>query len=920
MEKQKLLIVDGFAVIFRAFYAFISNPLRTTDGRPTSAIFGFFRMLIKAIKDFKPDYMVIAFESKEPTFRKKLYDEYKANRSEPPEDLTVQIPAIMELTQKFNIPCVSVSGYEADDVIATIASANKGRDDIEVVILSGDKDLMQLVGDNIYCATSTKGVSNLERYDTDAVFNKFGVAPDKIKEYLALVGDSSDNIPGVKGVGAKTAVKFLNEYGSIEGIFNHLDSIKGKMRDNIARSSDILELSLKLVELKTDLDIKTSPESYILPDFNNPDAINMLKDFELESLANDSFFKSSAHAFQKNDAKTKKKEKSAPDVSKTTLLSTNKTAQYQGIRAKEALDDVIRRAKASKYVSFDTETTSTNIIDAKIIGYSLCFDAKNAYYIPLLHDVDTDFNKEYGLKKLKELLEDDSVNIIGQNLKYDYCIIKKEGIDIKNIYFDTMIASYVLDPSRFRHNMDFLAESFLNYKTIKYKEIVDVKKGETLLDVEFDAVASYAAEDADITLRLYNVFLPLLEKDGLTKVFFSVDMPLVRIIGDMELEGVLIDAAYFEKLSADFGKRADTLALSIQSKAGSTFNLNSPQQLAKVLFEDLKLTSKKKTKTGFSTDNQVLEEIVNEHEIIKEIIEYRKLVKLKSTYLDALPPLINEKTGRIHASFNQCVTATGRLSSADPNMQNIPIRGEEGHLIRKGFIPKVNFKMLSADYSQIELRLLAHVTEDETLVSAYKNDDDIHAKTASLIYDVNIKDVTDEMRSNAKTINFAVIYGRGARNLSKDLKISTSEASDFRERYFSSYSGVRDYIEAVKEKSAESGFVKTLFGRIRYLTGYASYNQRDIAQAQRIAFNTIIQGTAADIIKLAMKNITRRLKDEKIKSKLIIQVHDELVFECPDAELEKTQNIVREEMEGVTELKVPLKVNIKWGDNWDEAH
>jgi DNA polymerase-1 len=498
--------------------------------------------------------------------------------------------------------------------------------------------------------------------------------------------------------------------------------------------------------------------------------------------------------------------------------------------------------------------------------------------------------------------------------------VKNEGIDIKNIYFDTMIASYVLDPSRGRHNMDYLAESFLNYKTVKYTDIVDVKKEMTLLDVDFDTVVNYAAEDADITLRLYNVFKPMLEKEGLESVFFDVDMQIVRAIGDMELFGVLIDDDYFKSLSSSFGDRAEHLALSIQKEAETTFNLNSPKQLAKVLFEDLGLTSKKKTKTGFSTDNQVLEEIIDQHEIIKEIIEYRKLVKLKSTYLDALPPLINEKTGRIHASFNQCVTATGRLSSTDPNMQNIPIRGDEGHLIRRGFVARKGCKILSADYSQIELRLLAHVTGDETLVNAYKNDDDIHIKTASLIYDVSTEDVTDEMRSSAKTINFAVIYGRGARNLSKDLKITTAEASEFRERYFANYSGVRDYIEAVKEKSQESGFVKTLFGRIRYLTGFESSNQRDIAQSERIAFNTIIQGTAADIIKLAMKNIASRLKEEGLKSKLIIQVHDELVFEVADFELEIIKSLVKEEMEGVTDLKVPLKVNINWGNNWDEAH
>ncbi len=912
MAKRKIILVDGFALVFKAYYAFISNPLKTSNGKPTSILFGFMRMLMKTIKELNPDYLVVALESEQKTFRSEIYPEYKANRPEPPDDLKMQIPWLITLFEKFNIPSISVQGYEADDVIATLATEYKNKSHIDVYILSSDKDLMQLVGGNVKCITGSRGVTDIKILDEKGVEEKIGVRPEKILDFLALTGDSADNIPGVKGVGKKTAAKLLSQFDSLDEMYEHLDRIKGKVKDNIARAREDVKISKKLLRLETSLDIDKELSNYTLPDFNNERGIEYLKQFELTSLLKDPLFKG---------IDTEKREpRSDKRGEKQEQKKEAEKGNYKAILKKSELVDLFDKIKHKKQLCVDTETTNENPIIADLIGVSFCFEGKTGYYVPLEHNQDKDFGNEYFLDKLKTLLENNEIKLIGQNIKYDFLVLKKYGITMNNVYFDTIIASYVLDSSRSKHNLDFLASFFLNYETSKYSQLVNTKKGETLLDVDFDMVVEYACEDADITFRLYEIFKPKIEENNLEQVFYDIDMPLVKILADMEYQGVLINVEQMNKMSEDFGIKIEEIRKEIFSHTGYEFNVNSTQQLSKALFEDLKLSPKRKTKTGYSTDNQVLEELKGEHQIIQNIIEYRKLSKMKNTYLDSLPAMINEKTNRIHATFNQTVTATGRLSSSNPNLQNIPIRGETGSEIRSCFIPASGYKIMSADYSQIELRILAHVTKDNMLVKAYQNGKDIHTQTASLIYDVPEDKVDSEMRSAAKTVNFAVIYGRGARNLSKDLNISVDEAQEFRNKYFEKYYGVNSYIETVREKSRDSGFVRTLFGRVRYLPGYASSNQRDIAGAERIAFNTIIQGTSADIIKIAMKNINNSFNEKGLKSKMLIQVHDELVFEVHENEIDKVKEIIKNEMENATDLDVPLIVNIGFGNNWDEAH
>ncbi len=915
MAKQKIILVDGFALIFKAYYAFINNPLKTSQGKPTSILFGFMRMLMKVIKELSPDYLVVALESKEKTFRSKIYPEYKANRSAPPDDLTIQIPWLISLLEKFDIPCVSASGYEADDVIATLATEYKSNKQVDVYILSSDKDLMQLVGENVKCITSSRGVTDIQVLDAPGVKEKIGVMPDRILEFLALTGDTADNIPGIKGVGKKTAAKLLDQFESIDEMYEHLDRIKGKIKDNIARGREDIKISKQLLRLETNLDIEKDLLKFKLPNFNNENGIEYIKEFELQSLLKDDLFKGIDNSSQKPV-----KQKTYIKEEKQFSRKPAEKGTYKAILTKSEIHDLVKKINEKSILCIDTETTNENPILADLIGVSFSFEDKKAYYIPYNHVDGKNFDNKYLIEQLKTLLENPEIKLIGQNIKYDYIVLKKYGIKMSNVFFDTIVASYVLDSTRPKHNLDFLAEYFLNYQTIKYSELVDTKKGETLLDVDFERVVDYASEDADITFRLYKLFEKQIDENNLGQVFYSIDMPLVKILAEIEYNGVLINVDQMNKMSGDFEKRINEIKEQVFEYSGYEFNVNSTQQLSKLLFEELNLPPKKKTKTGFSTDNQVLEELKGEHPIIENIIEYRKITKIKNTYLDALPPMINEQTKRIHATFNQTITATGRLSSSNPNLQNIPIRGETGSEIRQCFIPADGYKIMSADYSQIELRILAHVTDDEMLVNAYKNNKDIHTQTAALIYNTDEKSINPEMRSAAKTINFAVIYGRGARNLSKDLKITVQQAQEFRDKYFEKYSRVRDYIELVKDKSSEAGFVRTLFGRIRYLEGYSSSNKRDIAQAERVAFNTIIQGTSADIIKIAMKNICGKFQEQNLKSKMLIQVHDELVFEALESEIETVKKIVTQEMENAVELNVPLNVNAGIGENWDEAH
>lgn len=945
-DKKKIIIIDGYALIFRAYYAFIkTTSFTTTNGEPTGAVFGFIKMVLSALNTQKPDYVVVAWDSGGKTFRNDLYKEYKANRKETPDELKIQIPLIKEAVDKLDISSITMENYEADDVIGTLCKKLRNNNDLDVIVLSGDKDLLQLVGDNVKVMASKKGVSEFKIYDSEAVKEKWGVVPEKIIDLFALIGDSSDNIPGVKGIGKKGAEKLLNEFSSIDEIFDNIEKVRNTRNKNILKKDDAkksAELSKELVTINTDLDINIDLEKFETYDFTTKEAIEFFNRFELNSIKKSELPKKTNHGVEfiklsKDDIKSQSNKKSSPKTNyegQQSLLNfldnqykiatneaNNEKGKYKAILTQSELNKCLEEIENVKLLSFDFETTSEEPVQAEIIGFSLSWKEKEAYYIPVKHDVDTDFTEDYINDFLKKLFSNKEIKIIGQNIKYEYMILEKIGIDISNIHFDTMLGAYVLDPDYSPFNLDKLADRFLNYQTVKYKDIVPKKS--TLLDVDFDTVVNYACEDADIALRLYNVLKPEIDESPVKNLFYDIEMPLIKVLGDIELAGVNIDITYFKNMSSKMEKELKALQQKIYDlNDGEEFNINSPKQLQEILFDKLGLKSTKKTGAGArSTDVTVLEALSDEHDIPKLILEYRTLAKLKNTYLDTLPEMIYEKTGRIHASFNQAITSTGRLSSSNPNMQNIPIKGELGRSIRKGFIPfDKGHTILSADYSQIELRLLAHFSGEEKLIDAYNNNKDLHTQTASLLFDKPETEITSDERTKGKTINFSIIYGIGARKLAKDLGIKTKEASKLIETYFEKYPKVKEYIKTQKEGLKKDIRVFTLYNRVRYIKQFFSRRRVEKSHAERLAVNSPIQGTSADLIKIAMNNIYKEFHKEKLKTRMIIQVHDELVFDVVEEEFEKAQSIIVNCMENVASLKVPLRVSINNGNNWGEAH
>jgi DNA polymerase-1 len=897
-------LIDAYALAYRSHFAFIRNPLTSSRGEPTSAIFGFVRALLQLIDAEHPSHIAAVFDTPQPTFRHRLYAQYKATRQKMPPELHGQLPKIRDFCSILGVPVVEAPGYEADDVIGTLA-LRAAEQDMSIYLFSGDKDLMQLVGDRVFVYNTGKN-GEAQIMNAAAVQEKFGVPPRQIVDYLALLGDTSDNVPGVPKVGEKTAVELLSQFDDLEQLLIHADQVKRPaLRENLINHAEQARLSKKLVTLDTAVPLTISPVDLQLGKIDNARAATLSRELEFNSLL--SRFTDSAQIADSN---------------------------YQLLDQPEKVESLAQKLSKLPRFAFDTETTAADPLRAELVGMSFSWEEGQGYYVPVAAPPRAnDFSDFYlqaeaskhktSLKKIfQPLLEDERLKKCGQNSKYDQLVMKRYGVEMRGVDFDTMVASYVLNPSNRQHNLDALCLEHFNYTKIPTSALIGTgKKQKSMRDVAVAEVARYASEDADFTWRLYRLFAPRLQKSGLYELYEKIEMPLVEVLRDMEWEGVTLDLPYLQKMSAELETSTAQLIAEIYEVAGEEFNLNSPVQLAKILFEKLKLPRKRRTKTGYSTDADVLEELANYHPLPKKLIEYRELSKLKSTYVDALPAMVNPYTGRLHTSFNQTVAATGRLSSSDPNLQNIPIRTEIGRRIRRAFIPRQRgWKLLDADYSQIELRIVAHLSQDANLIAAFRHDEDIHTSTASRVFNVPVEEMTPDIRRRAKEINFGIIYGMGAYGLSKRLGISVEEGHNFITNYFVQFPGVNQLMAGTIADAHKNGFVTTMFNRRRFLPDINSENQRVREAAERTAINTPIQGTAADMIKIAMINIYRRLQEEKLQARMLLQVHDELVFEAPENELQRLEKIVRAEMGGAVRLDVPVKIDAGVGNNWLDAH
>ncbi len=908
--KKRLFIIDGHALCYRAYYAFIRNPLVNSEGQNTSAIFGFARMLLKLVQEQKPDLLAVAFDPPKRSFRFGLYPEYKANRQKMPEDLRGQIEEIKSMIGLLGIRKIEEADFEADDVLGTVARHCSSKD-VEVILVTGDKDAYQLVGENVRIYANKKGISEFEIYGEEDIVRLVGVKPDQVIDYMALVGDVSDNIPGVKGIGEKTAQKLIGCYGSLDGLYAHIDEVKGKQKDLLLEGKDMAYLSKDLVTVRTDLPLELDEGSFGFSGIDPGSAVPYFRKLEMGSIVRDFFGEDTAAAEAEAE-----QGKGAQDA--------KERKSYLIIRTENELKGMIETIKAAGEVSVDTETTSISPVEAELVGMSFSIREGEGWYLPLL--IRGMFSEAYldpskSLELLKPLLEDSSVRKVGQNIKYDEIVLGNYDIVLSGVSFDTMIASYLLAPHERRHNLDDLAKKHLDYKTITYRELVGAGKAATPIEeVQLDRVAEYAIEDADIALRLYRIFKKKLEEEDLGTLFNDIEMPLVHVLADMERTGVRIDPSYFKKLAKKNQEMLEEAEQKIFKCAQRSFNINSTRELSQILFEELKLKPQRKTKTGLSTDIRVLENLRGSHEIIDHLVSYRTLSKLKNTYIDTLPKLVSPKTGRIHTSYNQTVVATGRLSSSDPNLQNIPAREEFGKSIRRGFVPEEGSLFMSADYSQIELRVAAHLSGDENMIRAFKEDIDIHSMTAASVFGVGLEDITPDMRRQAKVINFATIYGVSPFGLSQQAEIGVKEAAEFIRIYFETYPGIKRYVDSTIAFAREHGYVKTLLGRKREIFEINSQTSFRREGAERAAINTPIQGTSADMIKIAMIHIADTFKKKKMKTKMILQVHDELVFEVPEAELAQVEKIVRDRMADAIDLSLPVKVDIGIGKNWEEAH
>ena len=942
---EKLFLLDAYALIYRAYYALMKNPRINSKGFNTSAILGFINTLEDVLKKEKPTHIGIAFDPKGPTFRHEAYEEYKAQREETPEVIRESVPVIKEFIKAYNIPIFEVPGYEADDVIGTLAKQAEKRG-IITYMMTPDKDYGQLVSDTTFIYRPKYGDKEYEVMGVERVKEKFGIDNTlQVIDLLGLMGDSSDNIPGCPGVGEKTAQKLIAQFGSIENLLEKTEELKGALKIKVEENKEKIIFSKFLATIKTDVPIELDMDSLKREAANDEELTRLFDFYELRALkervkknqqAPSLFDDFAAEPKQPATGATKKTTKDTAiqgslfdffatedtgEEKKSSHLSLKEVPHtYKLVETEEDIRNLVTVVKNYKTVCFDTETTSTNALDAEIVGLSLSMKEGEAFYIPMPAEREDATTR---LELLREIFENEEIEKVGQNIKYDITILANYGIEVKGKLFDTMIAHYVLQPELY-HGMDYLAEIYLDYDTIKIEELIGEKgkNQKSMRDVPPEKVCDYACEDADVTLKLKNILEKEIKKEGLEELFYNIEMPLVPVLAYMERNGARIDTAALKETSTLFGKRLNDIEEEIYSLAGEPFNIASPRQVGDILFGKLKIVDKpKKTKTGqYVTSEDVLAQLQNRHPIVKKILQHRGLKKLLSTYIDALPSLVNPRSGKIHTSYNQTVTATGRLSSSNPNLQNIPIRDEDGKEVRKAFVPDDGCMFLSADYSQIELRIMAHLSGDKNMIEDFRSGYDIHAATAAKIYKKPIEEVTKDERRKAKTANFGIIYGISVFGLAERMNVDRREAKELIDNYFETYKGVYEYIEKCKQEAKANGYVETIFHRKRYLPDINSHNAVVRGYAERNAVNAPIQGSAADIIKVAMINIYRRMKAENMRSTMILQVHDELNFNIVPTERDAMQKLVIEEMQKAFAMSVPLIADYGWGNNWLEAH
>ena len=919
---KKLFLLDAYALIFRSYYALIRAPRINSKGLNTSAIMGFVNTLNEIITKENPDYLGVAFDL-DKTFRHEAFPAYKAQRDATPEDIKLSVPYIKDILRAFNIPILEASGFEADDVIGTLA-VKAGAEGIETYMLTPDKDYGQLVRENVFMYRPRHG-GGYEILGTKEIAEKYGIqSHEQVIDLLALMGDSADNFPGCPGVGEKTAAKLINEFGSVDNLLANTDKLKGKMKEKVEGAVDDIKMSKFLATIRTDVPLDLDLEKLKLEKPNEEKLTKIFEELEFKTLANKILNKGKEvkrKVNQELDLFAVNEDNGQESAEKSSFESLKTIAhEYKLIENEEDAQKICDYFLTKQILSLDTETTSTHAIDAELVGLSFATEENKAFYVAIPTE------REQALKFVeifKPVYENENILKIGQNIKYDMEVLANYGVELKGKLFDTMIAHYLIQPE-LHHNMDYLAETLLNYQTVHIEELIGPKgkNQKSMREVDPKLVCEYAAEDADVTLKLYNVLQPQLKENNLESLFWDIEMPLVPVLADMEMNGVLLDTKALKETSDIFNKRMNEYEQKIYEQAGEKFNISSPKQVGEILFGKMKIMEKpKKTKTGqYVTSEEVLQTLKSKAPIVEDILNYRGMKKLLSTYVDSLPTLINPRTGHIHTSFNQALTATGRLSSSDPNLQNIPVRTDDGKEIRKCFIPEPGCKFFSADYSQIELRIMAHLSGDENMIEAFRSGFDIHKATAAKIWKEQMENVTDSQRKKAKQANFGIIYGITTYGLAQRMEIPNGEAKEIIEGYFATFPKVKEYMEKAKELARQKGYAETIFGRRRYLPDINSANGTVRGFAERNAINAPIQGSEADVIKVAMVKIWNRFKKENIRSKMILQVHDELNFSVYPEEAEKVEKIVMEEMQSAYKLQVPLVADAGWGNNWLEAH
>ena len=923
MAKNKLFILDAYALIFRAYYAFINNPRYNSKGLNTSAIFGFTNVLDEILKKENPTHIAVCFDAPAATFRKEIYPEYKANRDATPEDIKKSIPYIKDILSAFKIPVFEQAGFEADDLAGSLAK-KFSNSDFEIFLMTSDKDYLQLIDENIKMyKPRTKQRDPLivdiakfqELYELES--------PEQYIDVLALAGDTADNVPGIPGVGEKTALKLLRQFHNIEGIYKNIDKLKGKQKEKFEQNKDLVNLSKELVTIKIDIPMDTSEEELKIKDVDEQKIIDLFTELEFRNTTKRILKKAPVQQtiFGTPNEVQQTLFSTEPETPQTLFKTIKDTKpEYTLIETEYELEELAKELETATEFAFDTETSSINAHEADLVGISFSLEKNKAYYIPVSKDKK---EAKETLKYFKKALENKQILKIGQNIKYDLTMMLNYGITVQGNLFDTMIAHHLLKP-QLKNNLDYLAETYLDYKTIHIDELIG-KKGKNqrnMSDLSPEKVKDYAAEDADITLQLKNIFAPKITDNKLEDLLNNIEMPLVYVLTEMEHNGVVIDVEFLNNYRTELIEKITEIEAKIYEISGTRFNISSPKQLGEILFAKLKISDKPKlTKTKqFATGEDELLKYQKDHEIVDLILSYRSLKKLITTYVDSLPKLVNRKTGKIHTSYNQAVTVTGRLSSNNPNLQNIPIRTPEGREIRKSFIPSEGNILIDADYSQVELRIMAHLSQDQNMLNAFQNNLDIHTQTAANIFKVKLEDVTKEMRSQAKTANFAMIYGSSAFGLAQSLNISREEAKVLITNYFETYPKVKEFMNKMIKQARDEEFVTTLMGRKRYLKDINSRNSLVRSNAERNAINTPIQGSAADIIKIAMINLSRKISELNLKSKMTMQVHDELMLDVPIEEKDQVVELIKNVMENAVEISVPLLVDVEVGENWAEAH